>query len=57
MVTTNNYIFRPLTGHHQVVHTMKKFGGCTILFVQPDESLGCTRNEKDFGLYNIVCTT
>jgi len=23
MVTANNYMFRPLTGHHQVVHTMK----------------------------------
>ena len=23
MVTTNNYMFRPLTGHHQVVHSMK----------------------------------
>ena len=23
MVTANNYMFRPLTGHHQVVHLMK----------------------------------
>jgi len=26
MVTVNNYMFRPLTGHHQVVHTMKSVG-------------------------------
>ena len=24
MVTANNYMFRPLTGHHQVVHPMKR---------------------------------
>jgi len=30
MVTANNYMFRPLTGHHQVVHTMKRVGGCTV---------------------------
>ena len=24
MVTANNYMFPPLTGHHQVVHPMKK---------------------------------
>ena len=29
MVTSNNYMFRPLTGHHQVVHPIKG-GGCTI---------------------------
>jgi len=23
MVTANNYMFRPLTGHHQVVHLIK----------------------------------
>ena len=27
MVTANNYTFRPLTGHHQVVHPMKKGWG------------------------------
>ena len=27
MVTANNYMFRPLTGHHQVVHPMKRVGG------------------------------
>ena len=24
MVTVNNYMFRPLTGHRQVVHLMKR---------------------------------
>jgi len=24
MVTANNYMFRPLTGHHRVVHLMKR---------------------------------
>ena len=33
MVTANNYMFRPLTGHHQVVHPMKTVGGCTIYSV------------------------
>ena len=30
MVTANNYMFRPLTGHHQVVHIVKmgEGGGC-----------------------------
>ena len=29
MVTANNYMFRHLTGHHQVVHPMKMgLGGC-----------------------------
>jgi len=30
MVTANNYMFRPLTGHHQVVHLMKRAEDCTI---------------------------
>jgi hypothetical protein len=30
MVTANNYTFRPLTGHLQVVHLMKRAEGCTI---------------------------
>ena len=30
MVTANNYMFRPLTGHHQVVNLMKRAEGCTI---------------------------
>jgi len=30
MVTANNYMFRPLTGHHQDVHLMKRAEGCTI---------------------------
>ena len=25
METANSYMFRPLTGHHQVVHLMKMF--------------------------------
>ena len=53
MVTANNYMFRPLTGHHQVVHLMKRVEGCTMynvtvtlyspqpfsLGVQPDDGL------------------
>ena len=53
MVTPNNYMFRPLTDHHQVVHSMKRFEGCTMynvhftlyspqpfsLNVQPDDGL------------------
>jgi hypothetical protein len=27
MVTANNYMFWPLTGHHQVVHRMKRGWG------------------------------
>ena len=27
MVTANNYMFRPLTGHYQVVHPMKTAQG------------------------------
>jgi len=44
MVTVNSYMFRPLTGYHQVVHTMKRVGGCTLYIVQPPTSLviGCT---------------
>ena len=30
MVTSNNYMFRHLTGHHQVVHLMKRAEGCAI---------------------------
>jgi len=30
MVAANNYMFRPLTGHHQVVHLKKRAEGCTI---------------------------
>ena len=33
MVTANNYMFRPLTGHDQLVHPMKRVGGCTIYIV------------------------
>jgi len=37
-------MFRPLTGHHQVVHLKKRAEGCTIyniysLDVQPDDGL------------------
>jgi len=35
MVTPNNYMFWPLTGHHQVVHTMKMVEGCTMHNVTP----------------------
>ena len=35
MVTPNNYMFRPLTGHHQVVRTMKRVEGCTMYNVIP----------------------
>jgi len=37
MLTANNHMFRPLTGHHQVVHPMKTVGGC--MDVQPDDGL------------------
>ena len=30
MVTANNYMFRPLTGHRQFVHLMKRAESCTI---------------------------
>ena len=30
MVTRNNYMFWPLAGHHQVVHSMKRVEGCTM---------------------------
>jgi len=30
MVTANNYMFRLLTGHHQVVHLTKRVEDCTI---------------------------
>ena len=30
METPNKYMFRPLTGHHHVVHPMKRVGGCTM---------------------------
>ena len=49
MVTANNYMFRSLTGHHQVVHLKKRAEGCTIcilyspqpfsLDVQPNDGL------------------
>ena len=47
MVRANNYMFRPLTAHHQVVHPMKSAKGRTILYnpqlfsldVQPDDGL------------------
>ena len=30
MVIPNNYMFRPLAGHHQVVHSMKRAEVCTM---------------------------
>ena len=30
MVTANNYMFRPLTGHLQDVHLVKRAEDCTI---------------------------
>ena len=41
MVTANNYMFRPLTGHHQVVHLMKSAEGCTIYNVTFRQKLHC----------------
>ena len=38
MVTANNYIFRPVTGHHQVVHPMKRVEDFS-LDVKPDDGL------------------
>ena len=46
MVTANNYMFRPLTGHHQVVHLVKDRSYIVYstapplsLDVQPDDGL------------------
>jgi hypothetical protein len=44
VVTANNYMFRSLTGHRQVVHPMERGWGCTApnpfpLDVQPDDGL------------------
>jgi hypothetical protein len=39
IVTANNYMFRPLTGHYQVVHLMKRGPHPFSLDVQPDDSL------------------
>jgi len=39
IVTANNYMFRPLTGHHQVVHTMKRVGGCTVYNITSDDEI------------------
>ena len=39
MVTANRYMFRPLTGHHQVVHTMKRVGGCQLMEETPQPLL------------------
>jgi len=30
MVTPNNYMFRPLTDYHQVLHTTKRVEGFTM---------------------------
>jgi len=32
MVTANNYVFQPLTGHHQVVHPMKRVWGGAVQY-------------------------
>ena len=48
MLTHSNYMFRPLTGHHQAVHSMKRVEGCamynvTLYIVQPPALfIGCT---------------
>ena len=42
MVAANNYMFRPLTGHHHVVHPMKRGWGCTIYSVT---SVWCRTSE------------
>jgi len=34
MVTANNYMFRPLTGHHHVVHPMKRCWGAVQYTMQ-----------------------
>ena len=38
MVTANNYMFRPLTGHHQVAYLMKRAEDFS-LDVQPVDGL------------------
>jgi len=35
MVAPSNYMFWPLTGHHQVVHSKKRVEGRTLYIVQP----------------------
>ena len=49
MVTANNYMFRPLTGHHQVVHPIKRLGG--LYNIQYNSCL-----MKRDGSYIIYCT-
>ena len=49
MGTANNYMFRPLTRHHQVVHPMKRVEGChqtevTLYIVQPKNPFHCVYN-------------
>ena len=39
MVTANNYMFRPPSGHHHVVHPMKMVGGRTIYNVTSDDEI------------------
>jgi len=39
MVTPNNYMFRPLTGHYQVVHSKKRVEGCTMCNVTSDDEI------------------
>ena len=46
MVTANNYMFRPLIGHHQVVIPMKRVEGCTIYNVT------CVRQKLHCILYS-----
>ena len=50
MVTANNYMFRPLTGHRQVVHPMKMVGGLYNILVQCNFCL-MTRSRSSYHIY------
>jgi hypothetical protein len=55
MLTANNYIFRPLTCHCKVVHTMKRAWGLynydvtevTLYILQPQHFSLCVQPDDD----------
>jgi len=51
MVTANNYMFQPLTGHHWVVHPMKRgVGGHAIYSVTSVYIVHCTAPQPPISL-------
>ena len=51
MVTSKNYMFRPLTGYHQVVHPMKRgLGLYNILYIVHPPTLFSLDVQPDDGL-------